>query len=130
MKNRFKERGCIEKIFIFFTSNLSLSQHNRKTYAFFMDFLEAFDSVNMSRLNLSQIEVSAKFIRKICPSLYDRAKMWDLTVRTREGLSYPVNALKGAFKREILSPLLFYTDDSLQEGYMLSITASDTLVRT
>lgn len=101
-----KDRGASDNLFTLFSAiHIQLRRKGSKTYALFVDFKRAFDSIpqQLLWLKLYRLGISSKIIR-IIKSLYDAAK---LCVRSTTGNSEEVDVTEGVLQGEILSPLLF-----------------------
>ena len=99
-------RSCRDNTFVLnCVIQSQLQKQNGNCLALFIDFKQAFPSVNQQKLwsKLASTEISTKFIR-ILDSLYRNAEM---KVRTSQGTSEPVKITKGVLQGEVLSPILF-----------------------
>lgn len=101
-----RRRSYSDCIFILNAAiHLQLRHNKNSTYALFVDFQRAFDSIPHDKLwsFLDSIGVSGKFIR-ILRSLYDRAS---IRVRSIGAYSESFDVTEGVLQGESLSPLLF-----------------------
>lgn len=99
-------RGCEDNVFVL-QSVLQIQARFKgvSSYALFVDFKRAFDSVPHNRLweKLNQLGLSSKILNLLV-NFYSNTHM---RVRCSGNLSSPINITEGVLQGEILSPLLF-----------------------
>lgn len=99
-------RGCMDNVFsLNAIIQIHLRLKRRKVYAAFVDFKQAFDTIDHNILysKLYSLGISSKIIR-IIKSLYDEAFM---SIRANNAFSKPYEISEGVLQGESLSPLLF-----------------------
>ena len=114
----FREgRSCLDNIFILSSLiQLKLRQKNRKLFALFVDFKEAFPSVQHQLLwyKLKKLGLSSKFIN-VLKDLYDKA---EVKINNVNGDTPYVKVTKDLLQGEITSPLLFSLFIADLEAYL------------
>jgi hypothetical protein len=100
-----KNKSCLDHIFVLNSMIQTQLLKNQKLYACFVDLSQAFDTPNHKLLwkVLLQAGVSLKFVR-IFSFIYEHAFA---RVSTPEGLTEPINIMKGVLQGESASPSLF-----------------------
>lgn len=99
------KRSCLDVFTLNSIIQIHSSRDRGKLYAFFVNFENAFPSINHSKLwsKLFKIGVSSKMIR-LCKNLYEQASV---AIRTREGVSNSTEVTKGLLQGDTLSPSCF-----------------------
>jgi hypothetical protein len=100
-----RKRGCLDQCFMLLAVTQIQLKARRKTFACFVDFQKAYDSVQHAIL--WQRLVSAGISTKSLNLLKSLFKKISCTVKTEEGFSIPFNIGVGLRQGCVLSPLLF-----------------------